>query len=73
MKLRGMIGAITVLLLCMTPVLAQEEPVKIGIVANLTGAAAMTGNYIKTGVDMAIEEINAAGGIRGRRVVYIAE
>jgi branched-chain amino acid transport system substrate-binding protein len=50
-----------------------KEDIKIGVVANLTGAAAMTGNYIKNGVDMAIEEINAAGGINGHKVTYIAE
>ncbi|MDP2857678.1 MAG: ABC transporter substrate-binding protein, partial [Bacillota bacterium] len=73
---------------CLTAACTQEAPktapkevpkttpppvITIGIVANLTGPAAMTGNYIKNGVDMAIEEINAAGGIKGQKLAYIAE
>lgn len=39
------------------------EPVKIGAVLNLTGTFANQGENSQRGINMAIEEINAAGGI----------
>jgi len=44
------------------------EPIVFGMVAPMTGDAADYGNQLETGVRMAIEEINAAGGIDGRPV-----
>lgn len=39
--------------------------VKLGVVDNLTGAAASYGTYHVNGIRLAVEEINAAGGIKG--------
>lgn len=44
------------------------EKVKIGIVCELTGVGARVGTRFENGILLAVEEINAAGGILGRRV-----
>lgn len=48
-------------------------PIKIGEVAALTGSSAGLGQYTHRGVLMAVEEINASGGLLGRPVALIAE
>ncbi len=47
---------------------AIKGPIKIGYQAILSGTLAGYGEYHKYGVDMAVEEINAAGGIAGQKV-----
>ena len=49
----------------------SSEPIVIGVISPNTGALAAYGNGIVTGVDLAVEEINAAGGILGRPVEVI--
>jgi branched-chain amino acid transport system substrate-binding protein len=47
------------------------EPVTIGVSGPLTGPAAQYGAQWKKGFDLALEEINGAGGgIKGRKLVY---
>src|SRR3546814_5240649 len=41
----------------------------IGLIAPLTGPVAAYGTQVKNGVEVAIEEINKAGGINGEQVV----
>jgi len=49
-------------------VLAQsKEPVKIGLTAAVSGGSAASGEAIKRGLEIAIEEINAKGGVLGGR------
>jgi branched-chain amino acid transport system substrate-binding protein len=43
---------------------AQTKPVKIGILQPVTGALAMDGDFGRTGAELAIADINAAGGIK---------
>lgn len=47
---------------------ANANPIKIGAVLSLTGSAAPWGEYAKNGIDLAVKEINANGGINGRQV-----
>ena len=44
--------------------LAQAKEVKIGFIAPLSGPWARQGELMKKGADLAVEEINAAGGIK---------
>ena len=46
---------------------ANQEPVKLGLVAALTGKSALSGEAITRGLNVAIEEVNAAGGVLGGR------
>jgi len=47
------------------------DPYKIGVSTPLTGPAAEVGRYIKNGALLAVEDINAAGGLLGRKVEVI--
>jgi branched-chain amino acid transport system substrate-binding protein len=50
------------------PALAQsKEPVKIGLSAAVSGGSAASGEAIKRGLQIAIDEINAKGGVLGGR------
>ena len=46
---------------------ASQESVKLGLVAALTGKSALSGEAITRGLTIAIEEVNAAGGVLGGR------
>lgn len=46
--------------------LAAEEPIKVGLVAALSGQSAKSGEALTRGLTIAINEINAAGGVKGR-------
>ncbi|HEV2864255.1 MAG TPA: ABC transporter substrate-binding protein [Pyrinomonadaceae bacterium] len=48
-------------------------PIKVGIYGDLSGQTSSFGQSTKNGVLMAIDEINAAGGIGGRKVEYVIE
>ncbi len=50
-----------------------ETPVKIGFIDPFTGTYAMQGDSEQAGARMAIAEINAAGGMLGRKVEIILE
>mgnify|MGYP002776839981 CR=1 FL=1 len=43
-------------------------PIKVANVAELSGGGATVGNNWKNGIDLAVEEINAKGGILGRKI-----
>jgi len=43
-----------------------SEPVRIGAVVSRSGAAAAFGEEVSRGFDLAVAEINAGGGVRGR-------
>lgn len=51
----------------------DNGPIKIGMISALTGDAAAIGADQLSGVQWAIEKINAAGGINGRKVELVAE
>lgn len=52
---------------------ANTTPWKIGMNLALTGAVAATDAYIKEGAEVAVKDINAAGGIHGRPLELVAE
>ena len=51
----------------------ESNNVVIGGVFPLTGAVSVYGVECKNGIDLAIEEINAAGGVDGKQIVLISE
>src|SRR6266508_4085338 len=55
------------------PAAAQQAPVKIGAILPLTGSGASYGVWMKGGAEIAVEEINAAGGIAGHKLEVIFE
>ena len=61
-------------LLALTSCGAKEtNEIKIGGIFPLSGAVAVYGVECKNGIDLAIEEINAASGINGKNVALISE
>jgi branched-chain amino acid transport system substrate-binding protein len=53
------------------PAIANTEPIRIGYLPALTGASSSTGIGINRGVELAIKEINASGGVDGRQIELI--
>ncbi len=53
------------------PAWAQQPPLKIGQWLDITGGGATAAESARLGVNVAIQEINAAGGIAGRRIVTV--
>ncbi len=51
----------------------DTTPIKIGIIADLTGPFTTYGNSLARSAQLAIDEINAGGGIDGREVEVIIE
>jgi len=50
---------------------ASGDTLKIGAVYPLTGDVAAIGQNIKRGIDFAVEEINAAGGVNGMQIEIV--
>lgn len=51
----------------------DDSIIKIGAILPLTGDAALYGNNAKEGIDLAVEKINAEGGILNRKIKVIYE
>ncbi|MEK7137133.1 MAG: ABC transporter substrate-binding protein [Patescibacteria group bacterium] len=64
--------AIPLLLVACAPK-EEEGPIRIGYIGPLTGDAASFGADTVNGARLAVEEVNATGGINGRMVSLIAE
>jgi branched-chain amino acid transport system substrate-binding protein len=56
-----------------TAVISEPQAIKIGAIFSLTGWAATGGKPELQGAQMAIEEINAKGGVNGRKLELIVE
>jgi len=69
------IARISALLLSLAftqPLLAQTGPIKIFGLMELSGTGTTSGTNFNDGVKLAVKEINASGGILGRKVEYSA-
>ena len=53
------------------PAIAAKEPILIGYLPALTGPSSSTGIGINRGIQLAVQEMNAAGGIDGRQIELI--
>lgn len=60
-------------LAALTTGLRAAEPIKIGEIEPLTGKEAAFGQSSHRGLQMAVDEINARGGVLGRPLVVVAE
>jgi len=49
---------------------AADEPLRVGSILSVTGPAAFLGEDMKAGLQLAVDEINAAGGVNGRKIAW---
>ena len=69
LRILAAFGVLTV----MTSTTAMAQPIKIGAPQPMTGPDAPFGDKFKKAYSMAIEEINAAGGVNGRKLEIVIE
>ena len=67
-RIYGALAVTTAIALMATPVLAQ---VKIGAAGPMTGSDAVFGEQMKRGAQMAVDELNAAGGVNGQKLELV--
>lgn len=44
----------------------QQKPIRIGVITPLSGPQEFLGTYVKNGAEVAVDQINKAGGVMGR-------
>ena len=66
-SVRGLALGLGLLAFFASPIAFAADPIKIGQVAALSGASAQSGEAITRGLAVAIDEINAKGGVLGGR------
>jgi branched-chain amino acid transport system substrate-binding protein len=60
-----------ILLLCVSSAHAQD--IRIAVAGSMTGSLTEAGDQIKRGAELAAKDINAAGGVNGRKIVLSIE
>jgi branched-chain amino acid transport system substrate-binding protein len=60
-----------ILLLCLPSAHAQD--IRIAVAGSMTGSLAEAGDEVKRGAELAARDINAAGGVNGRKIVLSIE
>ncbi|RZS57229.1 ABC transporter substrate-binding protein [Sphaerotilus mobilis] len=67
---RHLIAAAALSALCASGLAQAQNTIKIAGLYELSGAGASAGTMFKNGVDLAVKEINAAGGILGKKIEH---
>lgn len=52
---------------------AQSDPIRLGAIYIMSGGAATYGEFARQGIELAVDEINASGGILKRQVAFKLE
>jgi branched-chain amino acid transport system substrate-binding protein len=74
MKKAILVGlALILALTCSIPMVSAQEGIKVGIILPVTGDKAKFGEIEKKSFEMALEEINAAGGVNGKKLEFAFE
>ena len=66
-------AAVLLAVACGTDEEGEDSPFRIGVMESLTGAGETYGQVANNAKQMAVDEINAAGGIDGRRLELVVE
>lgn len=72
-SLSGVVILVFALVCVMGGVALGAETIKIGMVQPLTGPVSFGGNTLLNGARLAVEEINAAGGVLGKKLELVPE
>src|SRR3712207_5528182 len=70
---RELVAGATAAAILPMPAIAQPRPLRVGILTPRAGVASTVGEVGLKGVEFAVEKINAAGGVAGRRVELVVE
>jgi len=76
MKKTSVLASVATLLLgatALTSIAHAQSPIKIGVVTPLSGTYAPIGQQVRWGLELAARDINAAGGISGRKLELLFE
>ncbi len=73
MKIAKMLGVVSALALVLAGCNSKSSTIKLGSIGPLSGNYAVYGGDCKNGVELAVNEINAAGGVNGQLFELIAE
>jgi branched-chain amino acid transport system substrate-binding protein len=73
LKPSGALGAAVAVATLLAGPVAAQDAIKIGVTQPLTGAFAASGNYVAQGARIAEDQVNAAGGVLGRKIQLIIE
>src|SRR3954454_9481416 len=55
------------------PAFAQQDPIKVGTIFPLSGGAGPDGQSVTNAVKLAIEQLNQAGGLLGRKITLVSK
>jgi len=69
--MKKIFALILVFMFCASSVAFGAEPIKIGLIAPLTGPVAVYGTAVKNAVELYTKLFNEAGGINGRKINLI--
>ncbi|WP_375690090.1 ABC transporter substrate-binding protein [Pseudooceanicola sp. LIPI14-2-Ac024] len=69
---RALLAAATSLMVVAGLPARAEDPIKLGLVAALSGQSAKSGEAITRGITLAIDKINAEGGVLGRPLELVS-
>src|SRR5262245_43253593 len=69
--LLGGCTAVVALLAASLPAQAQQGPIRIGASISVTGTYAKPGTYQREGYEVCADELNAKGGLLGRKVEFV--
>jgi branched-chain amino acid transport system substrate-binding protein len=75
-RVSGLLALVLILSFTAGPAFAAAptgQPIRIGVVTEVTGGAAMSGDHAVKGVTLALKEINDAGGVLGRPLEIVVE
>src|SRR5215217_7079238 len=53
------------------PASAQSGPIRLGLISPLSGSQEVIGRYQLAGATIAVNQINAAGGVLGRKIELV--
>src|SRR3546814_2408104 len=59
--------------LATAPASAQDDTITVGLIQPLTGSVAYNGTSVVNGVKLAMEQINANGGVDGKKIELVIE
>ncbi len=71
--MKKIVLAVAALLVASASSVSAQETIKIGVLEPLTGPFAASGTYVTNGAKIAADEINAKGGVLGKKIELVIE